>query len=536
MHYQLPARFGIFLLWFVLTAVSLKVRPLFPVDETRYVSVAWEMWLRQDYLVPHLNGETYSHKPPLLFWLINLLWMIFGVNETVIRWIGPLFSLAGLFLTGKIAGLLWPEKKQIDTQVQFILLGFFFWMLYGTLTMFDMMLAFFVLLGIYSQIKLAICGLTWQRWGLFSLAIGGGVLTKGPVILLHLLPAALLLPWWQPKDGRTFALSRWYLGLFLSVLAGAAIALCWAIPAGLSGGEAYRNAIFLGQTQGRIVNSFAHRLPWWWYVQKLPVLLLPWLLWPAVWRAMKNIRLDNQGTRFCLVWAIPVFVAFSLISGKRIHYLLPLMPAFALLIAYALSSLVEKQQTVHTWLPGVIYALFGIVLCILPWLNDSWQIKAELSDVSPVWGGLLLLFSGLLFLKPRYLQQAVFNICVVSVAAFLVLEAALFSVFSYRYDMQPAALHIQQLRARNKAVAFYTAKYHGQYNFVGRFKKPLTVLKQQTDLKQWMAQHADGYVIKIIKVEQLNKGFMPYPHFPFKGKEVVFLPVSDLKTHAEWLQ
>ena len=53
---------------------SIWLRPLWPVDETRYASVAWEMWLRGDFLVPYVNGEPYSHKPPLLFWLIQLGW------------------------------------------------------------------------------------------------------------------------------------------------------------------------------------------------------------------------------------------------------------------------------------------------------------------------------------------------------------------------------------------------------------------------------------------------------------------------------
>lgn len=55
--------------------------PLLPVDETRYLSVAWEMWLRHEWLVPHLNGALYTDKPPLLFWLVHLGWAVAGVND-----------------------------------------------------------------------------------------------------------------------------------------------------------------------------------------------------------------------------------------------------------------------------------------------------------------------------------------------------------------------------------------------------------------------------------------------------------------------
>ncbi|HHB76580.1 MAG TPA: glycosyltransferase, partial [Desulfobulbus sp.] len=54
-------------LWLVLVITALLCRPPLPIDETRYLSVAWEMWQNHQFLVPHINGLPYSHKPPLLF-------------------------------------------------------------------------------------------------------------------------------------------------------------------------------------------------------------------------------------------------------------------------------------------------------------------------------------------------------------------------------------------------------------------------------------------------------------------------------------
>ena len=82
-----------FLIWLALALLGLLCRPLTPVDETRAVSVAWEMWQRGDFLVPYLNGQPYSHKPPLLQWCIQFVWRIFGVNEWGARLIAPLFAL-----------------------------------------------------------------------------------------------------------------------------------------------------------------------------------------------------------------------------------------------------------------------------------------------------------------------------------------------------------------------------------------------------------------------------------------------------------
>src|SRR6185312_2993924 len=83
-------------IWAILVAAGLYLRPPLPVDETRYLAVAWEMWNGGNYLVPHLNGIPYHHKPPLLFWLMTLGWAVFGVSETWARLVAPLFGLGTL--------------------------------------------------------------------------------------------------------------------------------------------------------------------------------------------------------------------------------------------------------------------------------------------------------------------------------------------------------------------------------------------------------------------------------------------------------
>ena len=131
----------------------------------------------------------------------------------------------------------------------------------------------------------------------FALAVGFGILTKGPVTLLFLLPPVLAAAHWSGRAAnsaaaaanasaetsasappRTKAIA---LTGGLGILLGAVLALAWAIPAGISGGEEYRNAIFWGQTAGRIKDSFAHSRPIWWFLPLLPGMLFPWLWWPA---------------------------------------------------------------------------------------------------------------------------------------------------------------------------------------------------------------------------------------------------------------
>ena len=111
------------LLLATLAVVALLTRPLVPIDETRYVSAAWEMWLRGDFLVPFKNGEPYSHKPPFMFWMFHAGWALFGVNDWWPRLVLPLFSAGALLLTFSLARRLWPQHVGLGGQATLVLVG-----------------------------------------------------------------------------------------------------------------------------------------------------------------------------------------------------------------------------------------------------------------------------------------------------------------------------------------------------------------------------------------------------------------------------
>ncbi|OOZ39523.1 hypothetical protein BOW53_11220 [Solemya pervernicosa gill symbiont] len=478
--------------WLLLMIVSLLSRSYAPIDETRYVTVAWEMWLRGDYLVPHLNGETYSHKPPLLFWLFNLGWSIFGVNEWWPRLVPPLFGLGSLFLTIHIARRLWPEREVVAQLAPLMLLGSLFWAFYTTATMFDMMMVFFTLLGLSGVID------AWQRgglrgWLILAVAIGLGVLAKGPVILLLTLPTALLAPWWMGA-GRIVSLPRWYLAIFASVLGGAAIALAWAIPAAIAGGEAYADAIFWGQTAKRMVNSFAHRRGFFWYLPYLPILLFPWLLWPTLWRSFKRLPgvMGESGIRFVLSWIVPLYLALSLISGKQVHYLLPLFPAIALLAARLLSE--QGSLWRDLWLPGLLLAAAGVVLLILPQLVEGRELPNWSGSIETGWGALLVVVGlALAWFNPDSLAPRMVALMAGSIVMVVVINIAVLGAARPAYDLHSMAERLGELQKQGVAIA-HLDEYHGQYHFLGRLEQPLAIFKRR-QLRTWVANNPEGWAV-----------------------------------------
>src|SRR6184192_2176435 len=68
-------------------------RDLFVGDETKYGQVVREMRATGAFFLPTLNGSPFTHKPPLHFWLIDLLTFPLGVYST---WAFVLPSLMGL--------------------------------------------------------------------------------------------------------------------------------------------------------------------------------------------------------------------------------------------------------------------------------------------------------------------------------------------------------------------------------------------------------------------------------------------------------
>jgi len=480
---------ALLLLWLIATLTGLLTRPLIPVDELRYTAVAWEMWARGDFLVPYLNGAPYSHKPPLFFWLMHAGWGLFGVSEWWARLVTPLLTLLLLAVTAQLARQLWPDDRQAVSLAPWVLFsclfltGFFPWVQMDVLLTLCAALA---MLGIVRAGHGCRTG-----WLLSGLAIGLGVLAKGPVILLHVMPVALLAPYWvtaRPVRGWW----SWYLGVLASVAGGALIALAWALPAAAAGGEAYRDAILWGQTADRIVTSFAHAHPFWWYLPWLVVLFAPWILLPWLWTGLRQAwQQRDSGQRLCVTWLVTVVVLLSLVSGKQSKYLLPVLPAFALLVARVLGRLPARPVTQRPWLLSGTLALFGAAVMVLPFVLDK---APWLNTVHPVWGGLLLACAAVLLLLPPALPaQYPLRMAVLSVVAVAIVEVGVLRIGAPAYDLKQASRFIADAQAAGHPVATLE-RYHGQFGFYGRLTEPVLQLAPE-EARRWAQQHPDGYLV-----------------------------------------
>jgi len=488
---MLKQRAGLLLALALLTGlltVALLLRPLLPIDETRYLTVAWEMWLNGNWLVAHLNGAPYAHKPPLLFWLINIVWHITGVNALAARLVAPAFALTSVLLTWILAGLLWPQRKDIANSAALILVSINLWTFSATLTMFDGMLTAFTLVSLIGVLRAA-RGMRYG-WILLAAGVGGGLLSKGPVVLVHVLPVALTLPW-LARIGGEFTIDRnWNRRVvFASLLAVALVAL-WVVPAVVTGGEAYREAILWKQTVGRISHSFAHQRPSWWYFPLLPLLLFPWLI---VWVGRKRWRGQDVGVRACLIWLAGALLVFSLISGKQIHYLVPDLPGFALATAW----LIHAQRTAHRERP-VVWATLGLLVAAAVASFNSqtlqlWRGCDGCLVLSPWWGvSLLVTAIAMLFITRS--GKGIHATALGMVALWAVIWSASGPFAAKNYDVATPAARIQKLQRNGQSVV-HLGKYHGQFQFLGRLQQPLLVIATRMQLHAWVQAGHTGHVL-----------------------------------------
>jgi 4-amino-4-deoxy-L-arabinose transferase-like glycosyltransferase len=465
-------------LWAVGVAGGLAARPAWPIDETRYLAVAWEMWQGGDLLVPHLNGVPYSDKPPLLFWLVAAGWRLFGVSEWWARLVPSLFALGSLLLTARLARRLWPDREDVAHAAPLFLLATFFWSFFSTVFLFDMLLVFFALVAVSGAVAAARGD--GRGWIAVSLAIALGILSKGPVILIPVLPVVLTAPAWSAARA-----ARWYPRAVAAILAGVALSLAWALPAARSGGRAYSDAILWSQTAGRLTRAFAHPRPVWWYVPFLPLLAFPWVLWPQAWRrADGRAPARDKGLRLCAIWAGAVFLAFSLVSGKQIYYLLSLLPPVALLAARLLPAFDTAPRRRDLALIAAAFALLAAVLAGAHSFAAPLGLPSWLASLPPAAGLVVALgAAALLFPAPRPRAATVERVAAVSVVAMLAMLWAMGRAATSTYDVSRIARYLSQLESEGHPLA-HAGRYHGEYQFAGRLRRPLEVIEP-----------GDGYVV-----------------------------------------
>ncbi len=479
--------FGFLLLFAVVLTGFVLARPLLAIDETRYLAVAWEMHLSGDVFHLTRNFESYAHKPPLLFWLINLVWLGTGVTELAARLVGPAAGLGVVIATGLLARRLWPDLAGVGLRAMMILASFSVFAIYASATMFDALLSLLVIAGIASLWRIGTGRHGAGEWVIFGGILGLGVLAKGPVVLVHLFPALGLIGVWGgvPPAGRQILR-----GTGLAVLVALGVISVWLVPALLTGDAAFRHELLWTQTAARVTGEMGHGRPLWFLVALLPVIAFPWGWSWRVWIGVGRSWRADRGLWLCLIWFLGGVVVLSLVGGKQAHYLLPQLPALALVMARALPEAGWTSRGGSLAPLGAILAGLALLLIsagVVPqYLGDGISIGRVASAI----GGLA--FIGVAIGSWRLALGT--GHVVLGLGMPVVLHGLLVAGgFGAALDTRPIADAL--VAVEPDGIAVIGMPYNADFNFKARMTGPVATPSDAVGLADWLGAHPKGWVI-----------------------------------------
>jgi 4-amino-4-deoxy-L-arabinose transferase len=303
-------------------------------DEPRYASVGREMARSGDWITPRLDGQPWFEKPPLLYWTTAAGNRLHLSDEWAARL--PVVLGSVLFLWFFHATLAREFSERVATAATVILATSAGWVAYSFVALTDLLMS----AALVAAMFIALFDTRPKRGWLAGALLGISILAKGFVPLVLYAPLILLTR-----------------GKRLATVAGAVIvAGPWFVLCAMRNGSAFWNDFFWKQHVERFFSpTLEHVQPFWYYVPVLLAGLFPWT--PLAGLLARRKIYDDVRVRLLAAWVAYGLVFFSASRNKLPGYLLPLMPALAVVLAIAL----DKCPRVEWWV-----AACALLLAALP--------------------------------------------------------------------------------------------------------------------------------------------------------------------------
>ena len=448
---------AILLLW------ALGGHDLWAPDEPYFAEGAREMIVDGHWAVPHVNGVVSTDKPPLFFWLIALFSLPFGeVTSFSARLPSALAGIGTVLVTMRL-GRRYFDRRTAVMAGAILATNHMFWER-ARWAHIDSLLCLLIWVALSAFLAFRDEQADGLRAGLlFWAAAALAVLAKGPVGFLLPLGIVLLT---LASDRQ---LGRWRsFAPVLGPLLFAAIVGSWILLAAVAGPAEYSLWGALKEHfVDRAIYGLHHKQPFWYYLEVLPVKLLPWsgLAIGAVllaWRRRSSID------RLLLVAAFFVVIFFSISTEKRTLYILPAFPALALMMA----SLVDEvsgwtQQSEpplvdRRWLTvghGIVVGIFALVGAALPFASGRVE---EISTLAATVIGAVLLgaaVTAVVCLRRQNLPCFTLAPGIATAIVYLVAVSVIYPTFEPQKSARPFAQRIREVTAESRAAGLPILSY-----------------------------------------------------------------------------
>ena len=371
----------VFYLW------GLGLLPLLGPDEPRYAEVAREMFARHDLITPTLGGMPWFEKPPLVYWFMIASYRVFGVSEYAAR-LGPamcgLLTAAFVYWIGKSVERVSGPATGEDSEQRREGLGRFsalIWLSSLGAIVFSRGASFDIVVTLTVTGALG-CFLVWHVRSApgagndagepqarmrallvgFYLFIGLSLLAKGLIGIV--IPFGVIAMYFLIRRERPS--KQFVKSLFWGILLALAVAAVWFGPMLSRHGWKFIDQFIVQHHFARFVtNKYHHPAPFYFYLVVLVALSLPWTIFlGATFLSSRRLRWRGKLTLdrfrvFALCWiAVPV-IFFSFSESKLTAYILPVLPAVALLIGERVTCFLLAERG------DLVLRLSGLLLIAL---------------------------------------------------------------------------------------------------------------------------------------------------------------------------
>ena len=344
---------GLCILFYFIFFHNIGNYALMDVDETRYVSMARDMFNTKDFMTLYLNGEYFFEKPPLYFWGECLFFGLFGkVTEFTARFpvalYGTLTSFLVYFTGRKIVsrkfGIL--SSLILATSLEFVILAKFAILDIVVSTMIGFSLCFgFITFFVEEQNKK-------YFWWLFYIFSALAVMAKGIPGFVVPFGTMFFASIAAKKFKEIFKPVYTLPGIILFLL----IVLPWHILMFNLHDPLFYNEYIVKHHLDRFFNSaqVGREQPFWFYFVTLLWGLFPWIgsFLGALFTKFKAIKIyvfEELGNEQKLVYLSGIAFLFTLLffsssSTKLVTYILPVFVPAAFIGGYIWNNYDKKYN------------------------------------------------------------------------------------------------------------------------------------------------------------------------------------------------
>lgn len=463
-------------------------------SEGLYAQIVREMVAAHEFFSLTFHGEPYINKPPMFFWMLGGARELLGESEVALRLPGALFALATMGLTyifgcsllSRTAGF-WAAIVVATTHV-------FLW--YGPRVLFDSTLTFTMTLAVFAWVQASLLRASgwWYLVAFGAMALGAMVKSihafamPFAVMLVHALwqrnYRSLRTPWFWLGFVMYWLLTGWYAS--------------W-LPEGMQGHFDLNNVIHRAFDLSPVTDTSSTKpLRLHWYLSMMWFDFFPWsaLIPGSTLLMVRNPQRNSPFGRLLLLWFWGYLLMLSVSQFKREPYLMPLVPALALMIGWYYQEIGKGYRekpwamTVNTVMLGLLAVAFIVALFVGPLLLErKWHIPFSsfpLAYIVLIVAGCLALLWGAVAAR-RYVTLA----CVGGLAVgFAIGVVTIILPALDRFAPKHVNAEVRTAAVRLNAPIFYYGIAQEDLIFYLNAPPPIPRLRSEADVHRAVRRHS----------------------------------------------